>query len=127
MNQIIPVYIPSRKITILSPKPLQRLAFILNYKGLITSKLEIQDDMAVIQFVAFEPFRRSLASWQLAKTPADETMWNWINKHAVIELVLDKVDPSEAAIRTNQPYLPRVRVPMTQIAAFYSAFHAAKF
>ena len=124
---MIPVYIPTRKITILSPKPLHRLAFGLNYKGLVTSKLAIEDDVAIIQLQSFETFRRYLASLQQCKTPEDAALWEWLTLHATIELVLDHVGPDEPAARTNQPYLPVIKIPTSEIDALDAVFRAAKF
>lgn len=123
----IPVYIPTKKITIISPKIMQKLAFQLNYKNLRTTKLEIVGDIALVQFQSFEQFRRCLKRWQKKENDADERLWRFLQDHVMIEMILDDVDTSERPERLDQPYLPLLRFNVEQIGQFATLFHAAQF
>ena len=126
-TRTVPVYIPTKKITILAPKLLQKLAFQLNYKNLITTKLEIEDKIALIQFKSFETFRRCLKKWQKKENEAEERLWRFLQDHVMIELVLDDVEENDIQQRQDQPYLPLLRLNTDQVDQFTSLFHAAQF
>jgi hypothetical protein len=123
----VPVYIPTKKITIITPKVLQKLAFQLNYKNLRTTKLEVEGDIAIVQFQSFEAFRRCLKRWQQKNTEADERLWKFLQDHVMIEMLLDDVETSEPKARQDQPYLPLLRFNVDQIDQFATLFHAAQF
>jgi len=126
-TRMVPVYIPTKKITILAPKILQKLAFQLNYKNLVTTKLEVEGDVALVQFRSFETFRRCLKKWQRKENEADERLWRFLQDHVMIELVLDDVDPKDIKQRQEQPYLPLLRFNTDQIDQFTSLFHESQF
>lgn len=126
-TQPVPVYIPTKKITIMAPKAMQKLAFQLNYKNLRTTKLEIDGDVALVQFQSFEMFRRCLQRWQRKENDADERLWRFIQDHVMIEMVLIDVDPSAPTRDLEQPYLPLLRFNLDQIDQFTSLFYAAQF
>jgi hypothetical protein len=123
----VPVYIPTKKITIIAPQIMKKLAFQLNYKNLKTTKLEIDGEVAIIQFHSFEAFRRCLKRWQRKENDADERLWRFLQDHVMVEMVLSDVDTSEPKARQDQPYLALLRFNVSQIDQFASLFHAAQF
>lgn len=106
---------------------MQKLAFQLNYKNLRTTKLEIDGDVALVQFQSFEMFRRCLQRWQRKENEADERLWRFLQDHVMIEIVLGDVDPSEEQRKQEQPYVPLLRLNVDQIDQFTTLFYAAQF
>lgn len=102
---MIPLYIPTRKITIMTPKVLKKLIFILNYKGLITTTIQCVDNTSSIQFGDYDMFRRLIVRWQRGANPADAILWDWINENVTIQLKLIHVDQTETLQRKENPFV----------------------
>jgi len=126
-TRLVPVYIPTKKITIMAPKIMQKLVFQFNYKSLRTTKLEIEGDVALVQFQSFEAFRRCLQRWQRKENDADERLWRFLQDHVMVEMLMTDVDPGESKQLQTQPYLPLLRFNVAQIDQFTSLFYAAHF
>jgi hypothetical protein len=127
-HRSVPVYLPRTKTTILTPKPLAKLVFELNYKGLVTSRCEIDDNQVVlIEFQNFEEFRRNLYKWMLKETPANTNMWEFLKNNVSIEIVLKDVDPTATPLQKSQPYTPIIRFDASKIDEFCNLYYSAKF
>jgi len=127
-HRSVPVYLPRTKTTILTPKPLAKLVFELNYKGLATTRCEIDENQIVlIQFQQFEEFRRCLNKWMLKETPANANLWEFLKTSVSIEIALKDIDPTASALQKSQPYTPIVRFEAGKIDEFCTLFYQAKF
>ena len=122
---MIPIYIPTRKITIMAPKVMQKIAFLLNYKGLHTTSITAPGDFATIKFSSFEKIRKCLARWQKRKSPHDAALWEWFKEKVTIELRLDDVDETEDDVRIRNPYLVWIHFPVAYSDHFARLFKAA--
>lgn len=123
----VPVYIPTKKITVLAPKAMSKLAFQLNYKSLRTTRLEIDGDVCLVQFAVFESFRRCLKRWQLGETANERAIWEFFKDNVTLELEMIDVDPHETTTRQNQPYVPIIRFHIELLDRLSELFHAVKF
>jgi hypothetical protein len=124
----VPVFLPRTKTTVLTPKPLAKLVFELNYKGLSTSKADIDSNqVAIIEFQQFEEFRRCLSKWMLKETPANTNIWEFIKKNVSIEIVPIDVEPTVGVTLKSQPYYPIIRFDASMIDIFCDLFYQAKF
>lgn len=124
----VPVYLPRTKVTILVPKPMAKLIFELNYKGLTTIRSEINElDEAVIEFEHYESFRRNLKRWQQSPEPADKAIWAFLKANVAIELNLLDIDPAAAQANFEHPYTPILRLNSNKLDEFCSLFYASKF
>lgn len=123
----VPVYLPATKTTIVTPKPMAKLAFELNYKGLLTSRIELNDNEALIEFQTFEELRKCLYRWQLKETAANAALWEFLKNNVSIELVVHDVEKTATLQRQQQPYVPILRLDVSRIDEFCTLFYAAKF
>ena len=124
---MIPIYIPTRKITIMAPKIMQKLAFILNYKGMHTTSISVstEGEIATIKFVSFEKVRKCLSRLQKGKSAQDTALWNWMKDKITIEMRLDNVHETEDVIRQRNPYLLWFHFPVGLSDHFADLFKAA--
>jgi hypothetical protein len=120
---MIPIYIPTRKVTIMAPKIMEKLAFLLNYKGFHTTSITIGEaEIATIQFESFEKVRKGLARWQASPEPQARAMWTWLKEKATIELRLDDVHETEDLSRRNNPYIVMLHFPVMYSEHFAKLF-----
>ncbi len=123
----IPVYLPRTKTTILVPKVMSKLVFEFNYKGLTTTKTEIENDVAMIELKNFEEFRRCLQRWQLKENDATKALWEFLQQHVSIELCLQNLEDGATQQQLTQPYIPLLRLQTSKVDQFCELFYHAKF
>ncbi len=126
-SRIIPVYLPRTKVTIMVPKLLAKLTFELNYKGLATTRVEVNDDEAMIELENYDLFRRNMKKWQLSSEPADKNMWTFLKANVAIELNLMDVSPAANPTLLEHPYTPILRCNTSKIDEFSAHFYASQF
>lgn len=126
-HRSVPVYLPRTKQTILVPKPISKLVFEMNYKGLATTRHDISGDEVMIELQKFEDWRRCLQKWQISATGADKSLWEFLKLNVAIEISLIDVDPAADLQTKTQPYVPILRFNIGKIEEFETLFYAAKF
>lgn len=127
-KRLVPVYLPRDKVTIMVPKAISKLVFELNYKGLPTTRTEIDDHgVVLIQFAKYEPWRKVIRKWQLKETEPDAKMWQFLKDHVSIEMLLTDIEDNQPAYLKEHPYLPIIRFDQSVIEPFTQLFYAAKF
>lgn len=83
---------------------MQKLLFILNHRNLHTGDGEIVNGKAVVHFDSFEAVRKRLVQWKNSPVPIQRNLWEWIQTHVEIELILEDVSKTESELRQNYPF-----------------------